>query len=80
LVRPLTNEYCGPTQDPRRTHEDGRWSQQYVAELLTIPNRYMVLAVMAVGYPAETKAPHKKETLKFDQLHQDRFGTKKGTR
>jgi nitroreductase len=63
-----------------RTYEDGRPSQQYVAELLDIPTRYMVLAVMAVGYPAETKAPHKKETLKFDQLHQGRFGTKMGTR
>jgi nitroreductase len=59
-----------------RTHEDGRPSQQYVAELLDIPTNYMVQAVIAMGYPAATKAPHKKETLKFEQVHQGRFGTK----
>lgn len=59
-----------------RTHADGRSSQQYVAELLGIPTNYMVQAVIAVGYPAETKAPHKKETLKFEHVHKGRFGTK----
>jgi nitroreductase len=59
-----------------RTHADGRPSQQYVAELLDIPTNYMVQAVMAIGYPAETKAPHKKETLKFEHVHKGCFGVK----
>lgn len=59
-----------------RTHEDGRSSQQYVAELLHIPANYMVLNVIAIGYPAETKAPHKKETLKFEHVHKGGFGMK----
>lgn len=59
-----------------RTHADGRPSQQYVSDLLHIPTHYMVQAVMAIGYPAETKAPHKKETLKFEHVHKGRFGTK----
>jgi nitroreductase len=61
-----------------RTHEDGRSSQYYVAQLLDIPENYMVLAVMAVGYPAEAKAPHKRQTLKFEQVYKGRFGTKMG--
>lgn len=63
-----------------RNHEDGRLSQQYVAELLDIPPNYMVQAVMAIGYPAETKPPHKKENLKFEKVHKGRFGTKMYTR
>lgn len=62
-----------------RTHADGRPSQQYVAELLEIPANYMVLNVIAIGYSAETKAPHKKETLKFEHVHKGRFGTKMET-
>jgi nitroreductase len=59
-----------------RQHADGRSSQQYVAELLEIPETHMVQAIMAIGYPAETKAPHKKEDLLYDKVHKDRFGEK----
>jgi nitroreductase len=59
-----------------RRHQDGRSSQQYVAELLGIPNGYMVQAAMAVGYPAESKAPHKKEDLHFHKVHRGGFGKK----
>lgn len=59
-----------------RTHADGRPSRQYVAELLDIPTNYMVQAVIAIGYPAETKPPHKKEALKVEHVHKGRFGTK----
>jgi nitroreductase len=59
-----------------RQHESGRSSQEYAADLLGIPNSYMVLAVMAVGYPAESKAPHKKEDLHFHKVHRGGFGVK----
>lgn len=63
-----------------RNHKDGRPSPQYIAELLDIPPHYMIQAVVAIGYPAETKAPHKKEALKFEKVHKGRFGTKMYTR
>jgi nitroreductase len=59
-----------------RQHQDGGTSQQYAAGLLGIPARYMVLAVMAIGYPAESKAPHKKEDLHFHKVHRGSFGVK----
>lgn len=63
-----------------RNHKDGRPSPQYIAELLDIPPNYMIQAVISIGYPAETKAPHKKETLKFEKVHKGRFGKKMYTR
>ena len=59
-----------------RQHKDGRSSQQYAAELLEIPKQYMVQAVVAIGYPAETKAPHPKADLHFHKVHRGRFGVK----
>jgi nitroreductase len=59
-----------------RKHEDGRSSQQYAAELLSIPDTYMIQAVMAIGYPAESKTPHKKENLHYGKIHKGRYGKK----
>lgn len=59
-----------------RKHEDGRSSQQYAAELLGIPETYMIQAVMAIGYRAESKPPHKKENLKYEKIHKGSFGKK----
>lgn len=59
-----------------RTHKDGRPSQQYVADLLGIPSSYLVQSIISIGYPAETKAPHKREKLKFDTVYHGRYGGK----
>ncbi len=59
-----------------RSHQDGRLSQEYVAELLGIPPNVMVLAIIAIGYPAVAKAPHQKASLRFDKIHKGCFGTK----
>lgn len=59
-----------------RKYDDERSSQQYAAELLNIPEKYMVQAVVAIGYPAETKPPHKKENLHYEKIHKGRYGHK----
>lgn len=59
-----------------RSHADGRSSQHYIAELLSIPSTHMVQAIIAIGYPSETKAPHKRESLKFQSVHKGGFGAK----
>lgn len=59
-----------------RQHKDGRSSQDYVKELLGIPDTYMVLAVIACGYPAEAKPPHPTQDLKFGSVHRGTFGNR----
>jgi nitroreductase len=58
-----------------RYHNDKQTSELYVRELLNIPDKYSVAAIIAVGYPAENKAPIKDTDLSFDKVHDETFGT-----
>lgn len=57
-----------------RMHDRAKSSEDYIAELLRIPKKFKVEAMVAIGYPAETKPPHKKEELQFQKVHQDWYG------
>jgi nitroreductase len=52
-----------------RYHRDGRPAQEHIAQLLSIPENCIVQSVIAIGYPAETKAPHPKESLNYEKVH-----------
>lgn len=52
-----------------RFHRDGRPAQDHIAQWLDIPEHCIVQSVIAIGYPAETKAPHPKESLDFEKVH-----------
>ena len=58
-----------------RPHSKDRTAQDYVAGLLRLPPSVMVEAMVAVGYPAETKPPHPREELLWQQAHAGTFGT-----
>ncbi len=49
---------------------------QYAASLLSLPEGMEVLSIMAIGYAAEEKSPHKKESLKYDRIHKNMYGIK----
>jgi nitroreductase len=57
-----------------RPHSKDRSAQEYVAGLLRLPPALMVEAMVAVGYPAETKPPHPREQLLWQQAHAGAFG------
>ena len=57
-----------------RSHSKERTAQDYVADLLHLPPGVMVEAMVAVGYPAESKPPHSRETLNWPQVHTEVFG------
>ncbi len=60
-----------------RRHDDTRTSSAYVANLLGLPAGREVEAIVAVGYPAEEKAPHPHEALQFDKVSHERYGRRR---
>jgi nitroreductase len=51
-----------------RNHEDGRGAGDYVAEVLGLRPGLTALAIMAIGYPDEQKAPRAKSDLPYDKV------------
>jgi len=60
----------------KRDHADGRPARDCVAELLALPDNLEVEAFIAVGYPAEEKAPHPQEALPFEKISYNRYGNR----
>ncbi len=48
-----------------RMFDDGTTSEQYIQDLLRIPEHINVQAIIAVGYPAEQREPLSAEDLKY---------------
>lgn len=59
-----------------RMHSDGRPAQEHIREILDLPDNIIVQCVIALGYPAEGKSPHPKNSLEFGKVHHGRFGRK----
>jgi len=57
-----------------RQREDGTSSQAYLADLLGLPENMMVLAIVGIGYPVDTKSGHPHASLCFNQVSYGRFG------
>ena len=58
----------------RREHDATTSAQDYVAGLLGLPPGMMVLAIIGIGHPVETKAGHPRGALPFAQVSRERFG------
>ena len=57
-----------------RMHDQTQTAQEYVQELLNIPGNLNVESMIAIGYPAESKPPHRKENLQYEKVHYDEYG------
>jgi nitroreductase len=53
------------------TTPDGRNSEEYVRELLRIPDNFRVVALFPVGYPAEKLPPHSDQEFEQTKIHSD---------
>ena len=58
-----------------RKHDDAQTAEAYVAQILKLPAHMRVESIIAVGYPAETKSTHPKETLPHDKVSLNKYGT-----
>ena len=57
-----------------RMHDQTKTAQEYVQELLNIPGNLNVESMIAIGYPAESKPPHRKENLPYEKVYYNEYG------
>ncbi len=57
-----------------RPHGEGLNACQFTAQLLGLPEHIEPLAIVGIGYPAETKKPRDEGNLLLSQVSAERFG------
>ncbi|MES0445709.1 MAG: nitroreductase family protein [Desulfobacterales bacterium] len=58
----------------KRMYDQTITSQTYIQELLNIPENLNVESIVAIGYPAEEKLPHRKKDLQYEKVYFDVYG------
>jgi len=56
-----------------RSHNALKTSEEYVRELLNIPDNVRVLCILAIGYPAEEKPAHQEKDLLYSKIHYNEY-------
>ena len=57
-----------------RMHSDVKRSDDYISELLDIPQHLKVEAMIAIGYPDEKKPPRSKKDLQYEKVFYGVYG------
>ncbi len=57
-----------------RMHDQTKAAETYVSEVLSIPKKMKVEAMIAIGFPDEQKAPHGKEELLWTKVYRNSYG------
>jgi hypothetical protein len=60
----------------KRFDADGVSADENVKRLLSIPENYAVLSIVAVGYKARESKPFDEERMQWEKVHIGRFGGK----
>ena len=56
-----------------RVSEDGRTTEDYIKELLAVPENFKLEAMLSLGIPAEYPEGHKVEELPMEKVHWGQF-------
>lgn len=57
-----------------RMHDQTKTAEAYISEVLSIPKKLKIEAMIAIGYPDEKKEPHKKEELQWRKASRNSYG------
>lgn len=58
----------------KRMHNDSLSAEDYIRNLLEIPDKIAVEAIIAIGYPADAKKPHPPEYLQYEKVFLNQHG------
>ena len=56
-----------------RMHKEGITAEEYVREILGIPDSLKVESIVSIGYPDETRPLHTEDELLWDKIHWNGF-------
>lgn len=59
-----------------RLHSQDQSSSDFVRETLALPVGHEVVAIVGIGYPAESKPPHPRESLLYERVSSNRYGVR----
>lgn len=59
-----------------RFHKDEIKAENYIKNILNIPEKYVVESMIAIGYPDEKKTPYEEEKLPYEKIHLNSYGSK----
>ncbi len=57
-----------------RMHDQTKTAEAYISEVLNIPKKLKVEAMIGIGYPDERKEPHKREELQWKKASRNSYG------
>lgn len=57
----------------QRQHSQVKTAEEYVREVLNIPDQLKVEAIIAIGHPAEMLPPHSRAELERKKIHVNRY-------
>ncbi|WP_372679446.1 nitroreductase family protein [Desulfosarcina sp.] len=60
----------------KRDYDDSTTAGEFAADALGLPDKLVVSAIMAIGYPARQPSPHPKASLQVDKVSVNRYGNK----
>ncbi|MGA1845679.1 nitroreductase family protein [Deferribacter abyssi] len=56
-----------------REHNNEISAEDYVKNVLNIPRNYMIECIIGIGYPAEKKEGHPKNSLQYNKIHWGKY-------
>jgi nitroreductase len=57
-----------------RMHDNDQTAEDFIRNVLGIPERLHVDSLIALGYPDETPKPHEKDELQYQKIWYNRYG------
>ncbi|MGL5243893.1 MAG: nitroreductase family protein [Sarcina sp.] len=57
----------------KRMHDDEVTAEEYLKNILNIPEKYGVLCILSIGYKDENRMEYEDRDLKFDKIHYGKF-------